>query len=278
MRGLVFALLVVLYALVIAGVIIDPSPVLSVDQWWLDLHQWAHYPQYHDFIAYYVILGQRGPATLAFLPVFVWVAWRRRTTEPLVLLATSLVLLNVSVGIAKYAIGRLGPSQTRLVHQVFDGGNIFPSGHVANAVVLYGLLAWILPRQRKWITPVAVFVCITVGWCTIYLRTHWFSDVVGGWIAGALVLLALPTFMPTAQRWTDQVVAAVQGRRLRRRRARAISTTPSEPSPPVAGQPVAGRPLPSAAAPVGASAASTARRESGSGRRRGRHKNASPVS
>ena len=59
------------------------------------------------------MLGQRGPATLLFLPWFIWVAKRDRSPRPLVLLGTSLVLLNVSVGVVKYAIRRVGPLSTQ---------------------------------------------------------------------------------------------------------------------------------------------------------------------
>ena len=158
------------------------------------------------------MLGQRGPATLVFLPLFIWLAWRRRTTYPLVVLAVSLVLLNVSVGIVKLATGRVGPRQTHNTHDLFVGGNIFPSGHVSNAVVLYGLIAMLAVHHRKLLAVVAAFISVTVGMGTIYLDTHWFSDVVGGWFAGALVLLALPSVMPPAQRWADALVARVRRR------------------------------------------------------------------
>jgi membrane-associated phospholipid phosphatase len=202
------------------------SPVLTLDTAFLDIHMQGHHPQYKPFIHTYVMFGQRGPATLVFLPFFIWVAWRRRTTEPLVLLVTALILLNLSVGVVKYAIGRVGPAHINDVHMIFAGGNIYPSGHVSNTVVLYGLVAWITPRFRKTFIAVAVFLCATVGMGTVYLRTHWFSDVVGGWIAGALVLLALPSVMPTAQRWSDAAIAWVR-RRGGRRTARppvAIAT------------------------------------------------------
>jgi hypothetical protein len=39
-----------------------------------------------------------------------------------------------------------------------------------------------------------------VGLCTVYLDTHWVSDVLGGWIAGVLVLIALPWVMPYSER------------------------------------------------------------------------------
>lgn len=200
-----FWILVALYVALTISVLV-PSPVLSLDQYLAALHLKQNHPGYKPWINTYVIFGQRGPATLAFLPLFLWMAWRRRSMRPLLMLGTALVLLNVSVGVAKYAIGRIGPWHLpdNAVHRIFDGGNIYPSGHVSNAVVLYGLVAWILPaRYRKITISIAALLSVTVGLGTVYLRTHWFSDVVGGWLAGSLVLLTLPTVMPYVERWTD---------------------------------------------------------------------------
>lgn len=195
--------------------ILVPSPVLDLDQFLAGLHLKAEHPGWRPWINAYVIFGQRGPATLAFLPLFIWVAWRGRSKRPLVMLVTSLVLLNLSVGVAKYAIGRIGPWQAADsdVRDLFAGGSIYPSGHVSNAVVLYGLVAWIVgERWRRVAIAAALFLSVTVGLGTVYLRTHWFSDVVGGWLAGALVLLALPTVLPHAERWTDRVIARLRAR------------------------------------------------------------------
>jgi membrane-associated phospholipid phosphatase len=195
------------------------SPVLSFDTYLVNLHLWHRHPGYHPWINGYVMFGQRGPATLAFVPLFCWVAWRERSSRPLVMLGTALVLLNLSVGAVKYAVGRVGPMHVHGedVHQLFAGGTIYPSGHVSNTVVLYGLVAWIVPRFRKTAIAAAVFLSITVGLGTVYLRTHWFSDVVGGWFAGALVLIALPSVMPTTQRWADTATAWARRRWAARR-------------------------------------------------------------
>lgn len=198
--------LVVLYLVLTLGVIFR-SPVLTIDTDLLKLDLRHHYPEWKKWISFYVVLGQRGPATLFFLPWFVWMSWRRRSPRPLVMLGAALVVLNLSVGVVKLAIGRLGPLRTHQAHDVFVGGNIFPSGHVSNAVVLYGLMAMIVVNHRRAVIAAAVFLSVTIGAGTVYLDTHWFSDVVGGWIAGALVLLALPWIMPTAERWAEAVLA-----------------------------------------------------------------------
>lgn len=158
-----------------------------------------------ELIYHYVMLGQRGPATLLFLPYFIWTALRLRSARPLVMLGVALVLLNVSVGLVKIAVGRIGPRETSHYYDVFMGGNIYPSGHVSNAVVLYGLIAWISLRHRTVFSWIAAWIAVSVGAGTVLINTHWFSDVVGGWMAGGLVLLALPWFVPTAERVVSRV-------------------------------------------------------------------------
>ena len=78
------------------------------------------------------------------------------------------------------------------------GGDIFPSGHTANAVVTWGLLAYLAstPRARRWLSAISAVTSLGVGMATVYLGTHWLSDVLLGWVAGLLILLALPWFEP----------------------------------------------------------------------------------
>jgi membrane-associated phospholipid phosphatase len=211
-----FGLLFLAYVLLTLGVMFR-SPVLTLDSTLHNLDLRHHYAGWKKWISFWVVLGQRGPATLFFLPWFIWVAWRERSPRPFVLLGVALVLLNLSVGVVKLATGRLGPLHNHPVHDVFVGGNIYPSGHVSNAVVLYGLMAWIATKHRTAGIVAAAFLSVTVGLGTVYLNTHWFSDVVGGWIAGGLVLLTLPWVVPTVERWVDATWARTRARRAHHR-------------------------------------------------------------
>lgn len=229
-RALAFWLLLAAY-LALTGCVLVWSPVLTLDETLAGLHLKMHHPGYRQWIFDYAMLGQRGPVTLALLPFFAWIAWRRRSKRPLVLLGTALILLNLTVGVVKYAIGRVGPFRVgdSDVHEIFvAGANIYPSGHVSNAVVMYGLVAWVVaPRFRKAAIGLAVFLSVTVGLSTIYLRTHWFSDVLGGWLAGGLVLLSLPSVLPFAERVTDRVLDVLRIRFARwRARRRSQAYTP----------------------------------------------------
>ncbi len=168
------------------------------------------FPDATPWVLHYVMLGQRGPSSHVAFVYLVYRAIRQRSWRPLALFITSLTMLNVTVGSIKLATGRLGPALTTHPRAVFDGGDIFPSGHTSNAVVIFGVLAMIAVEHRRAWIALAVFVSTTVGLSTIFLDTHWVTDVLGGWLAGALVLLALPATYGLLERWALRAIHGVQ--------------------------------------------------------------------
>jgi undecaprenyl-diphosphatase len=68
----------------------------------------------------------------------------------------------------------------------------FPSGHSANAMIVYvglALLAFDDARWRRWAVGAALALAFGVGISRPMLGVHWPSDVVGGWAFGAFWLL-----------------------------------------------------------------------------------------
>ncbi|MEV8592297.1 phosphatase PAP2 family protein [Streptomyces sp. NPDC052012] len=70
----------------------------------------------------------------------------------------------------------------------------FPSGHAMTATVVCGLLLWLVHHygasRALWRTAlVLAVVSVTgVGLTRVWLGVHWPTDVLGGWLIGALVV------------------------------------------------------------------------------------------
>ena len=89
-----------------------------------------------------------------------------------------------------------GPSITELFTSATGVGNSFPSGHMVRAVIVYGLIAFVVrrlsssPAARGLAVGGAIAIAVLLAFDRLYLDVHWESDVIGGLILGAIGLLA----------------------------------------------------------------------------------------
>ncbi|MGI5453599.1 phosphatase PAP2 family protein [Streptomyces sp. CA-249302] len=192
------------FYLAIVWAVVTTSWLVRLDWQVMFFRPYQQWQGIHWFVDYYVVLGQRGPTAVMVAAWLGWRSWRQHTLRPLLTLGASLLLLNITVGAAKLGMGRLGPHYATTIgsNEMGLGGDIFPSGHTANAVVTWGILAYLAstPRARRWLSAISALTSLGVGMATVYLGTHWLSDVLLGWAAGLLVLLALPWCEPLIAR------------------------------------------------------------------------------
>ena len=79
-------------------------------------------------------------------------------------------------------------------------GLSFPSGHALMSMSFYGLLIFLVwenvsNQVSKWILSILLFTFILlIGFSRIYLRLHYFSDVIAGFAAG-IIWLSLSIWM-----------------------------------------------------------------------------------
>ncbi|MCX5413529.1 phosphatase PAP2 family protein [Streptomyces sp. NBC_00059] len=222
------------YVAIVVAVLVS-SWLVALDWKVMLFRPYQQWPELHAFLDYYVVLGQRGPTAVMVASWLGWRSWRQHTLRPLLTLGASLLLLNLSVGAVKLGLGRLGPHYATQIGsaELFAGGDIFPSGHTANAVVTWGILAYLAttPRARRYLSALSAFVSLGVGLTTVYIGTHWLSDVLLGWAAGLLILLALPWFEPLITRAEVLILSVREQWRARLRLRASAPAAPAAPEP-----------------------------------------------
>jgi membrane-associated phospholipid phosphatase len=137
-------------------------------------------------------LGGRGFILIVLAGLVGYLGWRFRTVVPLVRVLLALVLLTVVVYSFKYGTGRTAPAYPgSFFHR--DGAS-YPSGHVANAVLMWGVARWQVVEYRlsAWAqrTARALSVAgpVATGVAMVSLDFHWVSDAVVGAAVGILLL------------------------------------------------------------------------------------------
>ncbi|GGZ19140.1 phosphatase PAP2 family protein [Streptomyces nitrosporeus] len=231
-RTALFGGTLVFYLAIVVAVLAS-SWLVALDWKVMLFRPYQQWPELHAFLDYYVVLGQRGPTAVMVAAWLGWRSWRQHTLRPLLTLGTSLLLLNVSVGAVKIGLGRLGPHYATQIGsaELFAGGDIFPSGHTANAVVTWGILAYLAttPRARRYLSALSAFVSLGVGLTTVYIGTHWLSDVLLGWAAGLLIMLGLPWFEPLITRAEIWILSVRNSWRARLAERRGGASSPDSP-------------------------------------------------
>lgn len=74
-----------------------------------------------------------------------------------------------------------------------EGSAAFPSGHSAASVIVFGFLTYVVIRERigtRLVAGVTGLPCIViVGLSRLYLLEHYLSDVLSGYLVGAVWLV-----------------------------------------------------------------------------------------
>jgi undecaprenyl-diphosphatase len=123
---------------------------------------------------------------------------RHRRWRPLALLAAAIAGAVGLYDLVKPLVGRPRPPPAIWIGH-FRGAS-FPSGHAAQSVAFYTMLAIVLAagRSRRAKTALwgaAALITAIVGGSRIYLGAHWLTDVLGGYALGACWIAVVITVM-----------------------------------------------------------------------------------
>lgn len=151
-------------------------------------------------------LGDRPILVPLVLVVGLTLAVRHRRWFPLGFLVAAQLGSIILSNVVKVLVARRRPRIGPLVATATGYG--FPSAHATQAAAVWGALTVLAVqprtsrRARRGVMAAAALVLL-IGSSRVYLGVHWASDVLGGWILGAL--------------WLAGLVVITQSRCLRRR-------------------------------------------------------------
>ena len=186
--------------------VINQGLLYRFDQYLADVDR----PKLSGFTNFLVLrvddLGLRWVTASILLITATLISRRFKSWRPLNLSFLSLIFLNVFVGAAKIGFGRCKARENFDVC-MFTDGMAYPSGHISNALLTWGLFAYIIFRYTHrapfeglklyWLVAV---LTLAVGIASLIRNTHWFSDLLGGMFLGGAILVlvvAIDRFIPS---------------------------------------------------------------------------------
>ncbi|CAB4873227.1 unannotated protein [freshwater metagenome] len=195
-RALRWSALLFVGFLLVTQQVLSNGPLVNFDS---DVNR-THRPRF-DGLSGFILrrlddLGLRGLTAVVLILAASFIAYKFKTWRPLNLAVLSLLSLNLIVGTFKLFLGRTKPRDGfDLLHA---GGMSYPSGHASNAVLSWGILAYLIYRyarvdryQGRLATAGVITISLTVCVVSLIRHTHWFTDLLGGLFIGSAILVAV---------------------------------------------------------------------------------------
>jgi undecaprenyl-diphosphatase len=135
-----------------------------------------------------------GIISVLFLSMILF-AFVQKSFVSSAILFLSVFIGNIGNKLLKAVIGRERPSFPEHIEEGFS----FPSGHVMVGLLLYGMIAYYLVRKSQTkVRNQTIVICtslllIFIGLSRLVEGEHFFTDVIGGFLTGGLVLIGMIT-------------------------------------------------------------------------------------
>lgn len=196
--GLLIAMTLSVIAAQVYDAVTDADGVAGLDRPLLNTMMSLRSPWLDGFATGYTdVAGPIGMPILAVSALLV-LSIRRRSWTPTILIAAAGIGSLLMTIAGKDLIGRDRPPLIDAVPP-YEYSPSFPSGHTLNAVVVAGVVAYLLILRQKTTharvltISVAVFFALTIGLSRVFLGLHWFTDVLAAWVLGAAWLALVVT-------------------------------------------------------------------------------------
>ena len=107
------------------------------------------------------------------------------------------LIKNLALRLRPYFVESYNVKLLRLIDNEADAMDIaaqgysFPSGHSTNAVTVYGSLA-AHEKKHRLLWALAIVLPLLVGFSRVFVGAHFPTDVICGWLLGALIVAVVP--------------------------------------------------------------------------------------
>jgi undecaprenyl-diphosphatase len=144
-----------------------------------------------------------------WIPLYLFVAiitilkWKKKSILLILLLALTITISDQSCNLLKKSTKRQRPSHNieledkiHLVEkfdgELYRGGQFgFPSAHAANAMVFALFVFFYAGNRKMWVLLAIFFWAALLGYSRTYLGVHYWLDVEGGYLLGAVAFGAV---------------------------------------------------------------------------------------
>ncbi|MBW4690749.1 MAG: phosphatase PAP2 family protein [Lyngbya sp. HA4199-MV5] len=162
---------------------IDTRILLTIRQW--------HTPFLDRLMVVITNLGNPSVLLIASLLLAACLLWRKQRAETVTLALAAIGALGLNI-VLKNLFARARPELwQRTVDVNFYS---FPSGHAMMSLVVFGMIGYLLavyaPRWRVAIATGTVLLVCAIGFSRLYFGVHWPTDIVAGYAAGTVWLVA----------------------------------------------------------------------------------------
>ena len=162
---------------------LDTRVLMTIRQW--------HTPFLDRLLVVITNIGNPSVLLAASLLLATFLLWRKQKAETVTLAIAAIGALGLNI-VLKDLFARTRPELwQRTVEVNFYS---FPSGHAMMSVVVFGIIGYLLathmPRWRLAIASSIVLLVCAIGFSRLYFGVHWPTDIVAGYAAGTVWLVA----------------------------------------------------------------------------------------